>query len=110
MFVAQLYTYFCLCCALQESLDQLDSAIKGFVVMSEELEMVYNAFLLNHVPNLWGDAAYPSLKPLSSWVKDLALRCSFIDTWIVSGIPLSFWLSGFFFPQGRQHTTVLSAI
>ena len=34
---------------LQNSLDQLQKAIKGFVVMSEELEMVYNAFLNNQV-------------------------------------------------------------
>ena len=28
---------------------------------------------------MWANAAYPSLKPLGSWVKDLLLRCLFID-------------------------------
>ena len=28
---------------------------------------------------MWSNAAYPSLKPLASWVKDLVLRTSFID-------------------------------
>ena len=69
--------------------------------MSEELEMVYNAFLNNEVPTLWSNAAYPSLKPLGSWVKDLVLRCAFINNWIIHGLPKSYWLSGFFFPQGK---------
>ncbi|XP_055873384.1 dynein axonemal heavy chain 6-like isoform X2 [Biomphalaria glabrata] len=85
---------------IKSSLEQLQKAIKGFVVMSEELERVYNAFLNNQVPGLWASAAYPSLKPLGSWVKDLVLRCAFINNWIVHGLPKSFWLSGFFFPQG----------
>ena len=28
---------------------------------------------------MWANAAYPSLKPLSSWVKDLILRLHFIE-------------------------------
>jgi len=68
--------------------------------MSEELEMIYNSFLNNHVPGLWANSAYPSLKPLSSWVADLVLRCEFIYAWIKRGNPRSFWISGFFFPQG----------
>lgn len=86
---------------LQNSLIQLQKAIKGFVVMSDELELIYNAFLNNQVPGLWANAAYPSLKPLGSWVQDLVLRCAFINNWIIHGLPKSFWMSGFFFPQGQ---------
>ncbi|XP_074661680.1 dynein axonemal heavy chain 6-like [Tubulanus polymorphus] len=85
---------------IKNSLHQLKKAIKGFVVMSDVLEMVYTAFLNNQVPELWANAAYPSLKPLGSWVKDLILRCSFIDLWIHHNQPKSFWISGFFYPQG----------
>ncbi|XP_059176449.1 dynein axonemal heavy chain 6-like [Physella acuta] len=85
---------------IKNSLHQLKKAIKGFVVMSEELETVYNSFLNNQVPSVWARAAYPSLKSLGSWVKDLILRCHFIYNWIKLGQPKSFWLSGFFFPQG----------
>ncbi|XP_075140366.1 dynein axonemal heavy chain 6 [Leptodactylus fuscus] len=85
---------------LKNSLETLKKAIAGFVVMSEEMERIYKSFLNNQVPTLWADAAYPSLKPLGSWVKDLLLRTSFIDAWIRQGQPKSFWISGFFFPQG----------
>nr|XP_015200901.1 PREDICTED: dynein heavy chain 6, axonemal [Lepisosteus oculatus] len=85
---------------LRNSLNTLKKAIAGFVVMSEEMEKIYNSFLNNQVPDHWANAAYPSLKPLGSWVKDLALRTAFIDSWIRKGQPKSFWISGFFFPQG----------
>ncbi|TFK08141.1 activating transcription factor 7-interacting protein 1 [Platysternon megacephalum] len=85
---------------LRSSLETLTKAIAGFVVMSEEMEKVYNSFLNNQVPTLWANAAYPSLKPLGGWVKDLVLRTTFVDSWLRRGQPKSFWISGFFFPQG----------
>uniref|UniRef100_A0A7M4FA16 Dynein axonemal heavy chain 6 n=1 Tax=Crocodylus porosus TaxID=8502 RepID=A0A7M4FA16_CROPO len=85
---------------LRDSLNTLNKAIAGFVVMSEEMEKVYNSFLNNQVPTLWANAAYPSLKTLGGWVKDLVLRIAFVDTWLSMGQPKSFWISGFFFPQG----------
>ncbi|XP_019373751.1 PREDICTED: dynein heavy chain 6, axonemal [Gavialis gangeticus] len=85
---------------LRVSLNTLNKAIAGFVVMSEEMEKVYNSFLNNQVPTLWANAAYPSLKTLGGWVKDLVLRIAFVDTWLSMGQPKSFWISGFFFPQG----------
>ncbi|XP_059580544.1 dynein axonemal heavy chain 6 isoform X2 [Alligator mississippiensis] len=85
---------------LRVSLNTLNKAIAGFVVMSEEMEKVYNSFLNNQVPTLWANAAYPSLKTLGGWVKDLVLRIAFVDSWLSMGQPKSFWISGFFFPQG----------
>lgn len=85
---------------IRTSLCTLQKAIAGLVVMSEEMERIYNSFLNNQVPEHWANAAYPSLKPLGSWVRDLALRTAFIDSWITRGQPKSFWISGFFFPQG----------
>ncbi|XP_076584320.1 dynein axonemal heavy chain 6 [Chaetodon auriga] len=85
---------------LRVSLMTLQKAIAGLVVMSEEMDRIYTSFLNNQVPTHWANSAYPSLKPLASWVRDLALRTSFIQTWITRGQPKSFWISGFFFPQG----------
>lgn len=60
------------------SMNNLQKAIKGLVVMSEELEEVFKAFLNNQVPNMWSSRSYPSLKSLGSWVHDLELRLDFI--------------------------------
>jgi len=49
---------------------------------------------------LWEKVAYPSLKPLASWIEDLKKRVEFMRTWLESGNPPCFWLSGFYFPQG----------
>mgnify|MGYP001799839555 len=91
----------------QSSLQQLLKAIKGIVVMSDSLELIYTAFLNNQVPKEWENAAYPSLKPLASWVQDLVLRLDFIHQWILRGIPRSFWISGFFFPQGETTSIII---
>ncbi|XP_076649863.1 dynein heavy chain at 16F [Halictus rubicundus] len=83
------------------SIENLQRAIKGFVVMSEELENVFVALVNNQVPQLWHNAnVYPSLKTLGSWIKNLELRIDFIQIWLTHGKPISFWISGLSFPQG----------
>ncbi|XP_028810647.1 dynein heavy chain 6, axonemal isoform X2 [Denticeps clupeoides] len=85
---------------VRASLEILQNAIAGLVVMSEEMEGIYNSFLNKQVPGHWSRSAYPSLKPLGSWVNDLTMRTSFFQDWIARGQPKSFWISSFFFPQG----------
>jgi dynein heavy chain len=82
------------------SLRELQKALKGLVVLSAELEAMGNACFDQRVPVGWTNAAYPSLKPLGAWFKDLIQRLDFITTWIDKGIPPTFWISGFYFPQG----------
>jgi len=69
---------------------------------------MFNAFLDNKVPENWtvNDISYPSLKPLSSWYKDLLERIDFIGDWLYNGPPKSYWLSAFFFPQGFMTATL----
>jgi len=85
---------------ISKTLADLQKAIKGVVVMSTSLDLMYMALLNNRVPQLWSKVAYPSLKPLAAWMKDLHARIDFLRTWLKEGEPKAFWMPGFFFTQG----------
>ena len=78
------------------SLINVKKAMKGLVVMSEELEALSNSLFDNFVPAMWGSKGFLSLKPLGSWVQDLNDRIDFINKWLNGGTPILFWISGFF--------------
>ncbi|KAK7127569.1 hypothetical protein R3I93_020220 [Phoxinus phoxinus] len=97
--VQEVIRYNKLLSVISQSLGDQVKALKGLVVMSSELELMSNSLFINAVPEIWKAKAYPSLKPLASWVSDLVRRVSFLQNWISDGIPAVFWISGFFFPQ-----------
>ncbi|CEL98551.1 unnamed protein product [Vitrella brassicaformis CCMP3155] len=85
--------------AVRSSLASLQKGIKGLVVISEELEEVMQAVYEGKVPKMWS-FAYPSLKPLLSWVADLTERIEQLNRWGLEGAPRVFWLGGFTYPTG----------
>ncbi|XP_051269985.1 dynein axonemal heavy chain 1 isoform X2 [Dicentrarchus labrax] len=97
--IQEVIRYNKLLAVISQSLGDIVKALKGLVVMSSELELMANSLFNNVVPDMWKAKAYPSLKPLASWVSDLLQRINFLHRWISNGIPPVFWISGFFFPQ-----------
>jgi len=79
-------------------LKDVQKALKGEVVMSEELEVLASSLFNNQVPGAFAKVGPLSLKPLSSWITDLNDRLDFIMKWIDKGKPPAYWISGFFFP------------
>lgn len=63
---------------VRRTLDNLKKAIDGVVSMTNELEEVFNAIFDNKVSETWAKTAYPSLKPLGSWILDLVKRLDFM--------------------------------
>ena len=72
--------------SMRASLKSVGQAVKGLIVMSAELEQLCNSLLAGQVPDAWHGKAYPSLKPLGSWVADLLERLNFLQQWINASI------------------------
>ena len=85
---------------IRRSLVDLQKGIQGLVVMSSDLEQTFNSIFNGQVPPIWS-GAYPSQKPLASWIRDLIERVEFFSQWAITGRPpLIFWISAFTFPTG----------
>ena len=84
---------------IKASLIEIKKAVRGIVVMSEELETIGTSLLFGTVPKKWLGASYPSLKPLASYVQDFLRRLEFLQLWLETSMPPVYWLSGFYFTQ-----------
>jgi dynein heavy chain len=80
------------------TLHTLKKGIKGLVVMSADLDSIFESLANNKVPAIYLKA-YPSLRPLGSWTRDLLMRLEQIDGWIENGYPRVYWLAGFTYPS-----------
>lgn len=85
---------------IESSLENLKKAVNGEIILSEELDLMFQDFVRNKVPENWLALSYASLKPLSTWFPDLILRVAFFKDWYLIKKPACYWLSAFFYPQG----------
>ncbi|MEW5313998.1 MAG: hypothetical protein WDW38_005527 [Sanguina aurantia] len=83
--------------SVRTSCTELRRGIKGLVVMSADLDSVFDALHGAKVPAAWLKT-YPSLKPLGPWTRDLLARVEQLSTWAADTYPRLYWLSGFTYP------------
>lgn len=81
--------------AMRRSLGELDLGLKGDLTMSEPMEKLMHALAADVVPASWATLAYPSLRPLGSWLVNLLQRVAQLTDWTADlAVPRSVWLPG----------------
>jgi dynein heavy chain len=86
---------------IKRSLAELLLGFSGDLTMSDNMEALQEALFLDRVPASWAKRAWPSMRPLGSWLADLLARIEQLQGWCASplDIPHVTWLSGLVHPN-----------
>eukprot|EP01119_Soliformovum_irregulare_P017771 TRINITY_DN5330_c1_g1_i1.p1 TRINITY_DN5330_c1_g1~~TRINITY_DN5330_c1_g1_i1.p1 ORF type:complete len:2639 (+),score=886.96 TRINITY_DN5330_c1_g1_i1:107-7918(+) len=85
---------------ISTSLFKLKMALAGQIVMTTELQEMFQQILYNQIPTIWKSKSYPSSKSLRNFVADLKLKVEYLRNWMTKGNPPYYWLAAYFFPNG----------
>jgi dynein heavy chain len=93
---------------VKSTLNDLLLAIEGTIIMSENLRDAFDNIYDARVPQMWKRGSWLS-STLGFWFNELVERNNQFYNWCFKGRPASFWMTGFFNPQGfltamRQET------
>lgn len=84
---------------VRKNLVELRKAVKGFVVMTSDLDDIFTCLFDGRIPPSWLKG-YPSLKPLAAWARDLVERMKQFVDWKETTYPVLYNLGYFTFPTG----------
>ena len=65
-----------------KSLAELEQGLRGELQLSGDMDALMAALYTDRVPKLWEKAAYPSMRPLGGWLRDLRHRWQQLTEWI----------------------------
>lgn len=81
------------------TLEDLQLAIAGTIVMSADLQNILNSLYDAAVPSMWLKVSWTSPN-IGLWFSEFVQRYDQLSKWLVNNRPKTFWLTGFFNPQG----------
>ncbi|XP_067209496.1 dynein axonemal heavy chain 8 [Linepithema humile] len=81
------------------TLKDLLLAVEGVIIMNEELRDAFDNIYDARIPKVWKARSWESAS-LGFWFTELLERNQQFSTWLYSGRPAKFWMTGFFNPQG----------
>ena len=85
---------------IRRGLAELDLGLKGDLTMSPPMEQLMRSLASDTVPPSWERVAWPSMRPLGSWMVNLVQRCAQLSDWTSDmQLPPVVWLSGLFNPS-----------
>lgn len=107
VFIQEMDVINALLAEIKRSIKELQLGFAGELTMSESMEDLMMSLYNDNVPATWAKLAWPSMKSLSSWIKNLSDRFFQLEEWMnsPSDIPKVTWLSGLVNP-----TSFLTAI
>ncbi|XP_058810344.1 dynein axonemal heavy chain 8 [Phymastichus coffea] len=94
---------------VRSTLKNLLLAIEGVIIMSEQLRDAFDNIYDARIPQFWKSKSWESTT-LGFWFTELIERNQQFSSWLYDGRPTTFWMTGFFNPQGfltamRQEVT-----
>ncbi|KAL8616403.1 Dynein heavy chain 5, axonemal [Nucella lapillus] len=94
---------------VRTTLTDLKLAIDGTIIMSDNLRDALDCMYNARIPSTWFKISWDS-STLGFWFTELIDRNTQFSAWCFGGRPLTFWMTGFFNPQGfltamRQEVT-----
>lgn len=86
---------------IAKSIEEIDQGMKGLLTISEQMEQTMDALIVNRVPTVWTNLAYPSRRGLEGWIVNLLQRVEQLNAFRDDplNLPKVIMVSRFFNPQ-----------
>ena len=86
---------------IARSIEEIDQGLKGLLTISEKMEQTMDALVVNKVPQVWGNLAYPTRRGLEGWIVNLLQRVEQLNAFRDDplNLPKVIMVSRFFNPQ-----------